>query len=109
MERVEMTERQGLQWQAESLSLGQQSPRARVAPRRGGVVTRMKDGCHTEPELKVGQFSESMGSERVSKWHPSLQSDMFKELFSGCFSLGRVSQMDDMQEMFGVPPCCQFK
>lgn len=61
MELVEMTERQDLLWQVGSLSLEQQSPKARVASRgwRGGVVTRVKDGCHTEPELKVGQFSEN--------------------------------------------------
>lgn len=26
--------------------------------RRGGIATRVKDRCHTEPGLKVGQLSE---------------------------------------------------
>lgn len=30
----------------------------------GGVVTRVKDGCHTEPGLKVGQLSEGQPGDK---------------------------------------------
>lgn len=40
----------------------------------GGVVTRVKDGCHTEPGLKVGQLSEGQPGDKGLRYQKASES-----------------------------------
>lgn len=40
----------------------------------GGVVTRVKDGCHTEPGLKVGQLSEGQPGDKELRYQKASES-----------------------------------